>query len=48
MLSPPKRGADAEREAEIAHCIARFDADESQPISAAEVFAGLRDIAPER
>ncbi len=42
----PEPGADAAWEAEIVRRIARFDAGESQPIPAAEVFARLREIAP--
>ena len=44
----PEPGAEAAWDAEIARRIARFDAGESQPIPAAEVFAGLREIAPDR
>lgn len=44
----PEPGAEAAWEAEIARRIARFDTGESQPIPAAEVFAGLREIAPDR
>lgn len=44
----PEPGAEAAWEAEIAQRIARFDAGESQPIPAGEVFAGLREIAPDR
>ena len=44
----PEPGADAAWEAEIQHRIARFDAGESNPIPAAEVFASLREIAPDR
>src|SRR6185436_1195356 len=43
----PEPGADAAWEAEIARRIARFDAGESQAVPAAEVFAGLRKIAPD-
>ena len=35
-------------ETEIRQRIARFDAGESQPIPAADVFARLREIAPGR
>ena len=44
----PEPGAEAAWEAEIAHRIARFDAGESKAISAGEVFARLRQIAPGR
>ena len=44
----PEPGADAAWEAEIGKRIARFDAGESQPVPAAEVFAALREIAPGR
>ena len=44
----PEPGADAAWEAEIARRITRFDAGESQPITAPEVFARLREIAPDR
>ena len=44
----PEPGAEAAWESEIARRIARFDAGESQPIPAADVFAGLREIAPDR
>ena len=43
----PEPGADAAWEAEIQRRIARFDAGEIQTIPAAEVFAGLREIAPD-
>jgi putative addiction module component (TIGR02574 family) len=42
----PEPGAEAAWEAESARRIARFDAGESKPIAASEVFARLRDIAP--
>lgn len=44
----PGPGADAAWEAEIVQRIARFDAGESPTVSASEVFARLRDIAPGR
>lgn len=44
----PEPGAEAAWEAEIARRMARFDAGESQPIPAGEVFARLREIAPGR
>ena len=44
----PEPGAEAAWDAEIAHRIARFDAGESQPVPAGEVFARLRQIAPGR
>jgi putative addiction module component (TIGR02574 family) len=44
----PEPGAAAAWDAEIARRIARFDAGESQAIPAAEVFARLRQIAPNR
>ena len=43
----PEPGAEAAWEAEIAQRIARFKAGESKPIPAGEVFALLRQIAPE-
>lgn len=42
----PEPGAEAAWDAEIVRRIARFDAGESKPIPAAEVFARLRKIAP--
>jgi len=39
-------GAEAAWDAEIVQRIARFDAGESKPVPAAEVFARLRQIAP--
>ena len=42
----PEPGAEAAWEQEIANRVARFDAGESKPISAEEVFASLREIAP--
>jgi putative addiction module component (TIGR02574 family) len=44
----PEPGAAAAWEAEIARRIAPFDAGESKPISPSEVFARLRQIAPDR
>ena len=44
----PEPGADAAWEAEIAQRIARFDAGQSQTVSASEVFDRLREIAPGR
>ena len=44
----PEPGADAAWEAEIAQRIARFDAGQSQTVSASAVFARLREIAPGR
>jgi putative addiction module component (TIGR02574 family) len=44
----PAPGAEAAWEAEIARRIARFKAGESKPIPAGEVFARLREIAPDR
>ena len=44
----PEPGAEAAWQAEIARRIERFDAGESQPIPAGEVFARLRQIAPSR
>jgi len=44
----PSPGAEAAWEAEIARRIARFRAGESKPIPAGEVFARLRQIAPDR
>jgi putative addiction module component (TIGR02574 family) len=44
----PEPGAEAAWDAEIAQRIARFDAGESQPVPAGEVFARLRQIAPDR
>jgi putative addiction module component (TIGR02574 family) len=42
----PEPGAAAAWEAEMTQRIERFDAGASQPISASEVFARLRRIAP--
>lgn len=44
----PEPGAEAAWQAEIAQRIARYDAGESRGISAGEVFARLRQIAPNR
>ena len=44
----PEPGAEAAWEAEIARRIARFKSGESVPIPAGEVFARLRQIAPDR
>ena len=44
----PEPGAEAAWQAEIARRIAHFDAGESKPIPASEVFALLRRIAPDR
>jgi len=44
----PEPGAEAAWEAEIARRIAGFKAGESKPIPAGEVFARLRQIAPDR
>jgi putative addiction module component (TIGR02574 family) len=44
----PEPEAEAAWAAEIARRIARFDAGESKPVSAGEVFARLREIAPDR
>jgi len=43
----PEPGAEAAWEAEIVRRIARFKAGESKPIPAGEVFARLREIAPQ-
>ena len=42
----PEPGAEAAWDAEIARRIARFDAGEVKAVSAADVFARLRKIAP--
>ena len=42
----PDPGAEAAWHAEIVRRIARFKAGESKPVSAGEVFARLRQIAP--
>jgi putative addiction module component (TIGR02574 family) len=44
----PEPGAEAAWEAEIARRLARFQSGESKPIPAGEVFARLRQIAPDR
>jgi len=44
----PEPGAEAAWEAEIVRRIARFKAGDSEPIPAGEVFARLRQIAPDR
>ena len=44
----PEPGAEAAWEAEIARRIARFKAGESKPIPAGEVFARVRQIAPDQ
>jgi len=44
----PEPGAEAAWEMEIARRIARFKSGESKPIPAGEVFARLRQIAPDR
>ena len=44
----PEPGAETAWQAEMARRIARFDAGESRPIPAGEVFARLRQIAPSR
>lgn len=42
----PEPGAEAAWETEIVHRMARFDAEESKSVPAAEVLARLRNIAP--
>ena len=42
----PEPGAEAAWDAEISRRVARFDAGESHPVSAAEVFGRLRNLAP--
>jgi len=44
----PEPGADAAWEAEIARRIARYDSGETPAVPAEEVFARLREIAPDR
>ncbi len=44
----PEPGAEAAWEEEIARRIDRFKAGDSTPIPAGEVFARLREIAPDR
>jgi putative addiction module component (TIGR02574 family) len=44
----PDPGAEALWEEEIGRRIERFKAGEAKPIPAAEVFARLREIAPDR
>lgn len=44
----PDPGAEAAWDAEIAQRVARFKAGESKAIPAGEVFARLRQIAPDR
>ena len=44
----PDPTAEAAWDAEIARRVARFDSGESQTVPAAEVFARLREVAPER
>jgi putative addiction module component (TIGR02574 family) len=44
----PEPDADSVWSEEITRRIARFDSGASQPVSAAEVFARLREIAPEQ
>jgi putative addiction module component (TIGR02574 family) len=44
----PEPGAEAAWEEEIVRRIARFKSGESKPIPAGEVFARLRQIAPNR
>jgi len=44
----PEPGADEAWENEIARRIARLESGESRPIPATEVFANLRQIAPDQ
>ena len=44
----PEPGAEAAWEAEIDRRVARYDAGQSNAVPAADVFARLREIAPER
>jgi putative addiction module component (TIGR02574 family) len=44
----PEPGADAAWEVEIVRRISSFDAGKSRSVSAADVFAELREIAPDR
>jgi putative addiction module component (TIGR02574 family) len=44
----PEPGDEAAWEAEIIRRIAQFKASESEPIPAGEVFARLRQVAPDR
>ena len=44
----PEPGAEAAWEEEIVRRIARFKAGESKPVPAGDVFARLRQIAPDR
>lgn len=44
----PEPGAEAAWEAEIARRIERYRAGDSKPVPAGEVFARLRQIAPDR
>jgi putative addiction module component (TIGR02574 family) len=45
--SEPDPGAEAAWESEIAHRIERYQSGESNPLPAADVFARLRQIAPD-
>jgi hypothetical protein len=44
----PEPGAEAAWETEIAERMERFDAGEKKTVAASELFASLREIAPER